>query len=193
MNWQDDTESLLLLVNAYRFDESEGIMKTIYVNGIEKDEPTFLDDSAMFYIQELNQDASDRYVYPNDSIKYQLDGELVVLYDTLRDVFFENTKEYYEELNCMPIFVQSAGQDSDCGLTAEVFAEWIQGDTFNKFPNFYKHLYLVDCQFLVGTIQNLLCGMEDSFIRYYQLIAALGKNLNPSEPSDYSQVPYYNY
>lgn len=42
-------------------------------------------------------------------------------------------------------------------------AEWIQDEDYCAKPNFFKHLYLVDCQFLVGTIQNLLCGMEDSF------------------------------
>ena len=77
----------------------------------------------------------------------------------------------------MPIFVQEAGQDSECGLTSELFSEWIQKDKYKNLPNFYKHLYLVDCQFLVGTIQNLLCGMEDSFIRYYSLISSVGNNL----------------
>lgn len=42
-----------------------------------------------------------------------------------------------------------------------------------KIPNLYKHLYLVDCQFLVGTIQNLLCSMEDAFIRYYIMLTNL--------------------
>lgn len=40
----------------------------------------------------------------------------------------------------------------------------------NSIPNLYKHLYLVDCQFLVGTVQNLLCAMENAFINYYRAI-----------------------
>jgi hypothetical protein len=31
----------------------------------------------------------------------------------------------------------------------------------------------VDCQFLVGTVQNLLCAIETAFVSYYQLIASL--------------------
>lgn len=41
----------------------------------------------------------------------------------------------------------------------------------SQIPNLYKHLYLVDCQFLVGTVQNLLCAMEDAFINYYKIIS----------------------
>lgn len=167
-------------------------MRTIYMNGIAKDESHFLEDIPMFYIQEVSQDAPDRYIYPGDSIKYDLDGELVLLYDTLRDMFFEDTQKYYMELSVMPIFVQEAGQDSECELTADLFTEWIQKDEYKKLPNFYKHLYLVDCQFLVGTIQNLLCGMEDSFIRYYSLISSVGKNVEPSDPDTtmFQMSPY---
>lgn len=165
-----------------RTDERMRIIRTIFMNGIEKDISYFLDDIQEFYIQELSQELPDRYIYPGDSIKYDLDGELVLLYDTLRDVFFEDAQKYYMEIREMPIFVQEAGQDFECGLTSELFSEWIQKDKYKKLPNFYKHLYLVDCQFLVGTIQNLLCGMEDSFIRYYSLISSVGNNLEPFKP-----------
>lgn len=80
-------------------------MKTFYINGLSGEEPNLLDDSSSFYIQEINQDAPDRFVYQNDSIKYDLDGALVVFYDTLRDVLFEDTDKYYKELSIMPIFV----------------------------------------------------------------------------------------
>ena len=159
------------------------IMRTFFMNGISKDISYFLENIQMFYIQELSQESPDRYIYPGDYIKYDLDGELVLLYDTLRDMLFEDTQKYYMELSSMPIFAQEAGQNSECGLTAELFSEWIQKDQNKKLPNFYKHLYLVDCQFLVGTIQNLLCGMEDSFIRYYILISSVCVNIEPSEPN----------
>lgn len=156
-------------------------MKTYYMNGLSKEESYFIKDDSLFYIQEIGNDAPDRFIYPNDSIKYELDDALVILYDTLRDVFFEDTSKYYEELSTMPIFVQEAGQDSECPMSAETFAEWIQREEYGKRLNFYKHLYLVDCQFLVGTIQNLLCGMEDAFIRYYSLISSVGNDLVPTE------------
>lgn len=158
-------------------------MRTIFMNGMERDISYFLEDNSMFYIQEQSHNAFDKYRYPGCSIRYDLDDELVLLYDTLRDMFFEDTRNYYMELSIMPDFVQRAGQDSDCALTAEVFTEWLQKDEYKKYPNFYKHLYLVDCQFLVGTIQNLLCGMEDSFTRYYSLISSVGEDVVPTEPN----------
>lgn len=149
-------------------------MKTFFKSGIMKEVPYFLDESDTFYIQELEGDCPDKYVYPGDSMKYDLDAELVSLYDRLRDVFFEDTNAYYQALDFLPIFIQGAGQDSDCALTAETFSEWIYKDEFTRIPNFYRHLYLVDCQFLVGTIQNLLSGMENAFISYYTQVVNIG-------------------
>lgn len=156
-------------------------MRTFFENGISKDISNSIEDIQMFYIQELSKEALDRYIYPGDYMKYDLDGELVLLYDTLRDNFFEDIQKYYIELSNMPIFVQEAGQNSECRLSAELFSEWIQQDKYKKLPNFYKHLHLVDCQFLVGTIQNLLCGMEDLFIRYYILISSVDLNIESFE------------
>lgn len=132
----------------------------------------------MFYIHYLGDNHVDRYVYPNDSLKYSIESELVSLYDRFRDLFFPDTKAYYRELGTLPIWVQSAGQDSDCAVTAEFFIKWIQ-EGLEKIPNLHRHLYLVDCQFLVGTIQNLLTGMEDAFVNYFIQIANAGMRLEP--------------
>lgn len=50
-----------------------------------------------------------------------------------------------------------------------------------KIPNIYRHLYLVDCQFLVGTIQNLLSGMDDAFANYYVRISEIGNDIPVSD------------
>ena len=71
------------------------------------------------------------------------------------------------------MWTQYAGQNSDFNISAETFQKLITDDNSTKIPNLYKHLYLVDCQFLVGTIQNLLCSMEDAFIRYYIMLTNL--------------------
>jgi len=155
-------------------------MKTYFSNGVCQDIDYFLEDSCpMFYIQDLGDDYGDRFVYPNDSIKYSLDGELVSLYDKFRDLFFPDTKSYYREIDSLPIWVQGAGQDSDCAVTADMFSEWVQKDSDN-IPNLHRHLYLVDCQFLVGTIQNLLTGMEDAFVNYFMQISNAGTRLESS-------------
>ena len=87
-------------------------------------------------------------------------------------MFFEDTEKYYQELEMLPIWVKDAGQNSECNISADTFNEWTSG---SSIPNLYKHLYLVDCQFLVGTVQNLLCSMEDAFIRFYKIIAFSGR------------------
>lgn len=144
-------------------------MKTYCRNGMIKNIPYIVDAGEDFMIQELENTSSNKYIYPGDSINYTLDGECVCLYDTFRDIVFDNQDEYYREVCSLPILVQEAGQNSDCSISADTFEQWIRE---SKVPNLYKHLYLVDCQFLVGTVQNLLCALEDTFIRYYKIIAS---------------------
>jgi len=93
------------------------------------------------------------------------------LYDKLRDLFFADTDKYYAQSCLMPIFVQAAGQDSDCGLTADCFSKLIEEDLFKTMPDFNRHLYLVDCQYLIGTIQNLISGMDDALVNYFVKIS----------------------
>lgn len=157
-------------------------MKVFFGKGIMKNDPHFLDGTDTFYIQKFENSHFTQYLYPGDSIKSNLNVELVLLYDKFRDVFFENTDEYYKELSYLPIFIQTAGVDSSCAWTAETFNKWIHKEEYSKLPNFYRHLYLRDCQFLVGTIQNLLYGMENSFISYYTQIVNIGNDMSPSNP-----------
>ncbi len=132
-------------------------MKTYYQNGIVEDVHYFIDKTDEFQIQELDNETQNRFTYPEDSINYALDGEICVLYDTLRDMIFDDIDQYYQEWSILPIWVQEAGQNSDCVISVDTFNEWISE---SNIPNLYKHLYLVDCQFLVGTIQNLLCAIR---------------------------------
>lgn len=156
-------------------------MKTYFSNGIIQEIDYLLEDNfQMFYIQDLGDEYTDRYVYPYDSIKYRLDNELVLLYDKFRDLIFPDTETYYQELNSLPIWVQHAGQNSDCSITSNQFSELIQ-ECSENIPNLLRHLYLVDCQFLVGTIQNLLSGMEYAFVNYFINISHASKR---SEPID---------
>jgi len=52
-------------------------MRTFYQNGITRDVPFFADGSDGFCVQELEKPAVEPYRYPGDSIKYELDRELV--------------------------------------------------------------------------------------------------------------------
>lgn len=144
-------------------------MKTYYKNGIMQDTDVYLNFIDDFCIQEI-PDTIEKYSYKGDSIRNELDNELVVLYDKLRDLLFPDTDKYYEQIDSAPIFVQEAGYNSDCALSSEQLLELI--DVFkDNIPDLYKHLYLVDIQFLISTIQNLLDSMNYAFTNYYVQIS----------------------
>ena len=70
-----------------------------------------------FYIISYDVMGERKFSYENDEILLNIDGELVLLYDKLRDIYFPDTEDYYRQLNSMPQFIQQAGQNSDCALT----------------------------------------------------------------------------
>lgn len=137
--------------------------------GIKSDGKIQYNGKEFFYIEEFERPI-DPYNYPGDSIKYVLDGALVMLYDTFRDFLFEDIDQYYSESYNLPIFAVSAGNTSDCVVSVDKFNQWVEQKAFGCIPHFYKHLYLQDCQAMISTIQNLLSGMEYSFISYYTMI-----------------------
>lgn len=138
--------------------------------GIKTDDIRQCDGSDFFYIEEYERPIA-LYVYPEDSINYDLERALVILYDTFRTFLFEDTDQYYSELYALPIFVTSAGYDSVCSLSVVEFNQLIEEENYVSSSNFYKHLYMQDCQAIISTIQNLLSGMEYSFISYYKMIS----------------------
>lgn len=149
-------------------------MITYFQNGLMENLPYIIDETSkyeQFFIQDLGIELG-RYYYPNDSVKYRLDDELVCLYDVFRDIVFPNTEEYYSLLETMPLWVLKAGQDSDFRISVDQYnrliSEWSSEILF-------KMLYIVDCQYYVGTIQNLLSGMDDIFINFYKKISSINE------------------
>ena len=132
--------------------------------------------TSEFYIKDLGESYINRFLYPGDSLNLKLDTELVMLYDKLRNVFFDNIDEYHQRTHFITIFFQNAGQSSDCSITSTEFEKLIQDEPFCGLPDFNKYLYLADCEFLVRTIQNLLSGMEDVFVNYFISISNLKTN-----------------
>lgn len=158
-------------------------MKTYCQNGLVGDAPYIANEHDKFCVQKLESLSGDQLIYPGDSLKNKIDDELVSLDDKLRDLIFKDRDMYYAGINAIPIFAQSAGQDSDCQISAGTFNKLIHEETFSKIPNIYRYLYLADCQFLVGTIQNLLSGMDGAFTDYYIKICNIGNNIRPFKPN----------
>ena len=152
-------------------------MEIYFQNGTMKKSKYMEGNDNEFYVQVLDSTShvTEHYIYPGNELNYELDSELVTLYDKLRDTLFVSVDEYYKQCCSMPIFVQSAGQDSESSITASQFQELLKLSALNNnlCIDLYRHLYLVDCQYLVGTIQNLLSGMEDAFINYFIKICGI--------------------
>lgn len=155
-------------------------MKAYLKNGLAEDINIIYNGEESFYVQ----DFKGGYIYPEDTIKYDIDDELIQLYDTFRDLFFPDKEEYYREINNLPILVQEAGQDSDCSLKKNDFEKFLRNEYISNIPNIYKHLYLVDCQYLIGSIQNLLEGMEYSFTNFYVKLSDFSHTVFPNETKD---------
>ena len=129
-------------------------MKTYYQNGIVEDVHYFIDKTDEFQIQELDNETQNRFTYPEDSINYALDGEICVLYDTLRDMIFDDIDQYYQELSILPIWVQEAGQNSDCVISVDTFNEWISE---SNIPNLFGRLSVSSWNHSEFTMRNGRC------------------------------------
>lgn len=138
--------------------------------------------SKYFYIIKNDLAIQQKYIYNGDSILYDLDSELVLLYDKFRDLLFDDIDKYYNKLKLMPIFVKEAGQDSDSSLTSDQFTKLINEFYPKIGSDLIKYLYLADCQYLINTIQNLIAGVNDCFINFfvnlcqYEIINDLSKD-----------------
>lgn len=121
------------------------------------------EDLHGFYIIQKEEN----YVHSGDGINYDLDSKLVMLYDKLRDLLFTDNDVYYNEIRSIPAWVIEVGQDSDCSISSEDFGKFIDGIEAEAKSTIFRHLYLTDCQFLIGAIQNALTAMDEAFIRYF--------------------------
>ena len=147
-------------------------MKTYYQNGTCADCPHFIEADTSFCVQEIEDALTEQYIYSGDHINYVLDAELAMLYDTLMELYFPDKAKYYNEIGSIPNFVQKVGQDSTAHTSSDELT--ILMDEFSiLIPDLYRHMYLVDCQFLVGTIQNLLGAMCDNLCNYYVNLSAI--------------------
>ncbi|OEF98271.1 hypothetical protein [Desulfuribacillus alkaliarsenatis] len=132
-------------------------MAYIYSNGISS---SVLDKSQGFYLAKLMKD----YSYPGDEIIYSLDNECVRLYEIFQNKIFEDSSKYYQELKVLPIWVYTAGLDSDISVGKKEFERLINSI---KKDSVYKHLYLADCQSLIGSVQENILSINWGLINFY--------------------------
>lgn len=130
-------------------------------------ETPIIDENLEFSIVSYEIKGEKKFSYENDELISNIDSELVSLYDRFRDIYFPDKEGYYKQLYSMPKFIQNAGRNSDCAINTDLFNDLIEKNFKILGNDLYRHLYLVDCQYIIGTIQNRLCEMNDLFIRFY--------------------------
>jgi hypothetical protein len=117
-----------------------------------------------FFIQEVNlrppggnlrlpEDAL--FHFPGDEIFYALDSECVSLYDNLRGKIFPDNDEYYRFFQSTPIWMTSAGHDSDFPLGQSEFEKLVNGLGEEEH---FRLLFLADCNALISYLQNRIIG-----------------------------------
>lgn len=145
-----------------------------------------------FYIQDNGKSKGffSRFWYKGDEILYDLDALCVTLYDIFEEKIFDVNEEYLRSVYLMPQGIRRSGLDSDFGLDKDSFKRYfekslielntIEGKEMksavkDKISNLdkmkYKYAYLVDCQSLINTLQELLLGSNSSFIGFYKLLS----------------------
>ncbi|MEA3308042.1 MAG: hypothetical protein U9Q70_00840 [Chloroflexota bacterium] len=104
------------------------------------------------------------FYFPGDEIFHTLDSECVSLYDIVIDKIFPDIDEYYRFLKSTPIWMTSAGHDSDFRLSQSEFEKLVNG-LGNE--NHYRLLFLADCNALISYLQNRIIGSKAKFIHFY--------------------------
>ena len=140
----------------------------------------------MFYIQEhMGVDFyPSRFEYQGDEIVSALINCCVKLYDLFRDKIFQDPQEYELYSLIVPIGIADGGLNSDCAISKKFLKLFFEGASEeNEIPvrittpeiNRYKfhYAYMVDCQSLVSTLQELILATNDSFIGFYKLLCAV--------------------
>ncbi|SFW21941.1 hypothetical protein [Ruminococcus flavefaciens] len=146
-------------------------------NGTAKEDSFLINNNDLeFYIQ-----AFDEYTfYPNDEVYINLQNEIVLLYDKIRDIYFSDIDSYYKEEANIPIGIMSGGQETSVIIGKDEYLE-LKEKVEKYIPDLNTHIYVSDCQYLISSIQNLVEYMDFCFKNYYfniSKIALLSENVD---------------
>ena len=147
----------------------------------------------MFYIiEDIDmKHTTTNYYYHGDNIQYTLDSLCVELYDVFQNKIFSSKDEYYKNYGLSPQWIERAGLDSDLNISKDNLAMWFSVPIQVKMLELditdrnllsiyqeidekkYKYAYTADCQSLINTLQELLCGIHSSFVAFYKHLCKL--------------------
>ena len=96
-------------------------MKTYNKNGVETEIDYILSDNDEFAIQVEENSVQRQIFYKNDTLVRDIENYLIELYDIFRDLYFENTEEYYANSSIIPAFIHLGGYSSDFTKNTDFF------------------------------------------------------------------------
>ena len=149
-------------------------MKTYFKNGIEKEIDYILSDEDEFAIQIEENSILPQTFYKNDILIRDIETYLIDLYDIFRDIYFNDTEEYYSISSTIPAVIHQGGYSSDFTADVDFFTDiYNKCKTEWKIPYLNRFIYVNDCHYLISTLQNLTLHIEFCFTEYFIQISKI--------------------
>lgn len=129
-----------------------------------------------FCIQYYEEDGESQFFYPNDELIHKVLDDLVLVYDLLEDIYFQDKALYEKEFHALPRGIALGGFNSDIRISKAFLQHLVQEfrtDSLYKemLPDLNKLIYLGDCQYIVSAIQNTLEDLDNCFISFFVSLA----------------------
>ena len=79
-----------------------------------------------FCIQYYEEHGESQFFYPNDKLIHKVLGDLVLVYDLLEYIYFQDKALYEKESHALPRGIASGGLNSDIGISKTTLQQLVQ-------------------------------------------------------------------
>ena len=124
-----------------------------------------------FRIEERDSLHGFEYIYPGDGLLYSIDNSLNDMYDLMLAYVFGDTASYYDLVMNLPMICDEAGYSPEVPISNDNLNAAIQRMGNNSI--FGREMLLVDLQFLIGSINNLVSSLSFDFINFYMYLSRI--------------------
>ena len=107
--------------------------------------------------------------------EHEIDGALVELYDLMLEYVFGDIESYYRIDHFLPSLTKLAGFDAESAMSSDSYNAMLQRINDNSLIK--RDMLLVDLQFLIGPIQNLILSICKGFLNIYTCLSGITGNI----------------
>ena len=107
--------------------------------------------------------------------EHEIDGALVELYDLMLEYVFGDIESYYRIDHFLPSLTKLAGFDAESAMSSDSYNAMLQRINDNSLIK--RDMLLVDLQFLIGSIQNLILSICKDFLNIYTCLSGITGNI----------------